>query len=229
MLGRLAVLADAHVAGGDADDAAVLLQQFGGGEAGVDLDAQRLRLLAQPAADIAERDDVVAVVVHLRRRRQTERARRRQEQEAVVGGRRFQRRALVAPVGDQFVEGARLQAGAGQDVGADFAALFHQADRGIRVRAASGGSRRRGRTGRRLRSPRRIPLPPVGATPRPSRILPACRASLGRLPSLRKAAGRGSQWRNGQAIPIDGQEIESAAPARQCAGGAERLASAWRR
>ena len=74
VVGWLAVLADAHVAGGDADDAAVLLQEFGGGEAWVDFDAQRLGLLAEPAADIAKRDDVVAVVVHLRRRRQAERA-----------------------------------------------------------------------------------------------------------------------------------------------------------
>ena len=73
IVGGFAVLADAHVAGGDADDAPVLLQQFGGGEAGIDLDAQRLGLLPQPAADIAERNDVVAVVVHLRRRRQAER------------------------------------------------------------------------------------------------------------------------------------------------------------
>jgi hypothetical protein len=45
-----AVLADAHVAGGDADDApAVFLQHLGGGEAGIDFDAQRLGL-GRPAS-----------------------------------------------------------------------------------------------------------------------------------------------------------------------------------
>ena len=64
VVGRLAVLADAQVAGGDADDrAVVVVQHLGGGEAGEDLDAQRLGLLRQPAHDVAEADDVVAVVV----------------------------------------------------------------------------------------------------------------------------------------------------------------------
>ncbi len=37
--------------------------QVGAGEARVDLDAERLGLLAEPAADLAEADDVVAGVV----------------------------------------------------------------------------------------------------------------------------------------------------------------------
>ena len=44
----LAVLADPHVAGGDADDGAlVVVQHLGGGEARIDLDAERLRLARQ--------------------------------------------------------------------------------------------------------------------------------------------------------------------------------------
>ena len=50
----LAVLADAHVARGDADDAAVLNQQLCGGKARIDLDAERFGLLPQPSTDIAE-------------------------------------------------------------------------------------------------------------------------------------------------------------------------------
>ena len=42
----VAVLADAHVAGRDAHDAPVLLQQLRGGEAGVNLDPLRLGLRA---------------------------------------------------------------------------------------------------------------------------------------------------------------------------------------
>src|SRR5262249_15420978 len=67
VVGRLTVLADAHVAGGDAEDAAVLaVEHLGGSEARIDLDAKSFGLGGQPAAEVAEADDVVAVVVHLR-------------------------------------------------------------------------------------------------------------------------------------------------------------------
>ena len=54
-----------------------------------------------------------------------------QEQEAVLARRRVQRRALLLPVGDQLVQRAGFDHRAGQDVGADLAALFHQADRHV--------------------------------------------------------------------------------------------------
>ena len=128
--GPLAVLADAHVAGGDAADAAILgVQHLGRGEAREDLDAQRLGLLRQPAAHVAQADDVVAVVVHLRRRRQADGSLRGQEQEPVLARRRVERGALLAPVGDQLVEGARLHHRAGEDMGADLRALLEHADR----------------------------------------------------------------------------------------------------
>src|SRR3546814_4188803 len=92
--GPLAVLADPHVAGGHAPHAAVLaIQHLGGGEPGIDLDAELGRLLAEPAADVAEADDVVAMVVHLRRRRQAVGPAGGQVHEAVLGGRRVQRRS----------------------------------------------------------------------------------------------------------------------------------------
>jgi hypothetical protein len=48
-----AVAADAHVAGGDAAHGAlVVVQHFGAGEAGIDLDAERFGLLAEPAAEL---------------------------------------------------------------------------------------------------------------------------------------------------------------------------------
>ncbi len=62
-LGGLAVAADAHVAGGDAFYRTILVvEHLGAGEAGVDFHAEGLGLLRQPAADIAQADDVVAVV-----------------------------------------------------------------------------------------------------------------------------------------------------------------------
>ena len=104
----LAVLADAHVAGGDALDRAVLVvEHLGAGEARIDLDAQRLGLLAEPAADIAQADDVVAVVVHQPRHQEVGEAVGAglgQEQELVVGDLGLERRALLLPVRDQLVQ-----------------------------------------------------------------------------------------------------------------------------
>ena len=83
----LAVLADPHVAGGDTDDRAVLVvEHLGGREARIDFDPERFGLGGEPAADIAERDDEVAVVVHQRRHqeiRQPYRAGRPQQIEPV--------------------------------------------------------------------------------------------------------------------------------------------------
>ena len=78
---RLAVLADAHVAGGDAGNRAVLVvQDFGRGKARIDFNAERFGLGREPAADVAERDDEIAVIAHQRRHqkiRQPQRAARR--------------------------------------------------------------------------------------------------------------------------------------------------------
>jgi len=126
----LAILADTQVAGGDALDRTVLVvEHLGRGKARIDLDAQCLGLLTQPAAQVAQADDVVAVVGHLRRRRQLERTAFGQEQEAILAGRRVQGGAALLPVREQFGQGVRFEHGAGQDMGADFRALFQQADR----------------------------------------------------------------------------------------------------
>ena len=58
-----AVLVEAELAGDHAAQRAALApDQRARGHAGKDLDAERLGLLRQPAADVAHRDDVVAVV-----------------------------------------------------------------------------------------------------------------------------------------------------------------------
>ena len=99
---RRAVLADAHVAGGDAHDLAVLpIEHFVRRKARIDLDAHRLRLAGEPAAHIAERHDEVAVIAHQRRQhevRQPQGAGGPEHVEAVVGDRRLDRRVFfVAP------------------------------------------------------------------------------------------------------------------------------------
>ena len=61
----LAFRVDAHVAGGDAFHAAVIVvKNFGGGETGKDLGAEFGRLIRQPAAQVAQGNDVVPVIAH---------------------------------------------------------------------------------------------------------------------------------------------------------------------
>ena len=134
-LGRLAVLADPHIAGRDATHlAVVVVKHLGGGKAGVDLDAELLGLARQPTAQIAEADDVIAVIVHRRRGRQPQGAVLRQVQKAVAGRRGVERGAALAPVRDQLIERTRLEHRAGQDVGADLGAFLDDTDRELACR-----------------------------------------------------------------------------------------------
>ena len=132
---RLAVLAHAHIAGGDAlHPAGIVIEHLGGGEAGIDLHPQPLGLLGQPAAEIAQADDVIALVVHLGRGRQAQRMLLRQQQEIVVDRRRIEGCPLLLPVGDQLIEGDGLEDRAGEDMGADLGSLLDDADRGLAPR-----------------------------------------------------------------------------------------------
>ena len=127
--GLCAVLADAHVAGRHALDRAVFaIEHFGCGEAGIDLDAQRFRLLAQPAAQSAQADDVIALVVHLRRRRHPDAVLLGQEQHLVFGRHGFQRCTLGFPVGDQFIQHASFDDRAGEDMRTDLGTFFQHAN-----------------------------------------------------------------------------------------------------
>ena len=131
--GRLALAVDAEDAG---DDALHLTRLFfpddvAGGHAGIDLDAQRLGLFAQPARDVAQRGDVAAVIVHEgrhQRHRQRRRPLRAQQQELVLGDRRLQRGAAFLPVGEQFVQRLGIDDRARQDMTADLSRLFQNGD-----------------------------------------------------------------------------------------------------
>ena len=129
------VLADAHVAGGDAGDGIVLEQHFGGGKARIDFDAERFGLSRQIAAHVAERDDEIAVIAHQRRQqeiRQPQRAGRPERIEVVGGDRGLDRRVFAAPFRNEPIEPDRIDHGAGQDVGADLGALLHHDDGFVR-------------------------------------------------------------------------------------------------
>ena len=128
----LAVLADAHGAGGDAFYAAIfLIQHFRGGEAGIDVDAEGFGLLAEPTADVCQADDVVALIVKTFRQqpgRHFARAGFREKQKLIFADRRVERRAFFFPVREEFVHGARIHHRAGQNMRPNFRAFFDNAD-----------------------------------------------------------------------------------------------------
>ena len=131
-VGGLAVAADAHVAGSDAFDAAVFMEQhFGRSEAGENLHAQRFGLLAHPAHHVAEADHVVAVVLETfgqQCRRNFECTGFTENHETVFADRRIERRVFFFPVGNQFIQRDRVHHRAGEDVRTDFRAFFEHAD-----------------------------------------------------------------------------------------------------
>ena len=131
---RLPVAPHPHVPGRDPLDRAVLVvEHLGGGKAREDRDVERLRLLGEPAAEVAEADDVVAGVVHLGRRGKPYRPAPGQEEEPILPRGGMERRPALLPVREQLVERARLQHRAGEDVGADLGSLFDDADREVRA------------------------------------------------------------------------------------------------
>ena len=135
--GRLlvAVLVDARVAGLHADDALAVLAvaHAGHGEARVDLDAELLGAVPQPAGDAVEGDDEVAVVLQRRRGdRQLEGATARlQVLDPVVADDGLDGEALVLVVREQIGDAARVHDRAGQAVGAHVLALLEHQDRAL--------------------------------------------------------------------------------------------------
>ncbi len=131
LVGRPAVASHAHVASGDAANAAfVVIEHFRGGKAGVDLDAQRFGLLPQPAAHVAQADDVVAVIPEAfgkEKTRHAERAGLGEKKEPVLAHRGLERGPEGLPVGEELPERARIHHGAGEDVCADLRALLDHA------------------------------------------------------------------------------------------------------
>ena len=135
---RLAVAADAEIAGGDADDLAgpstgLVDENLGPGKARIDLDSGLLGLAAEIAAHVAEGADEVAVVAHQARhaeRRQPHAAAGAEKEKLVpVHLRREGAVRVGAPVRHEPVEPDRIDDGAGQDMGADLGALLDHDDR----------------------------------------------------------------------------------------------------
>ncbi len=128
------------------------VQDLGGGEAGIDLGAELLGLLAEPLHDVAHADDVVALIVHLGRRRQRPRTLGREKLEPVLGDRRMKRGLPRLPVRNQLVQGARLEHRAREGVTTELGRLLEYADRDLALAldaqlAQPDGGREAGRSG----------------------------------------------------------------------------------
>ena len=128
----MAVLGHPHVAGDNTLHFALRAGEcVHGGEARIDFDAKRFRLLRQPAADIAEARDVIAVIAHQRRENGIRYAQAPSRPEIIkpVGGDgRVERRASRLPVGNEFIERNGIDDRARQNMRAHFGALFQHTD-----------------------------------------------------------------------------------------------------
>jgi len=127
---RLAVLADAAIAGADTDDASFLDQHVLPREAPEHVDAFGFHLIGEPLRKHAQRDDVVAVVLERRRRdRQAEPSAFGQEIDVVVVDRRAERRFPRLEIGNEILERRGIEEGTRELMDAGLAALFDHCDR----------------------------------------------------------------------------------------------------
>ena len=127
---RLALAVLALVAGADADDAAVRDEQLLGGSLGEDHRAALLRALAEPAAELREREDDVAVVAHRRRRRDAQRRATRQHVDGLAVHLAVARHVLDAvAIAEEASQRARVDDRAGEQVRTGLLALLDERDR----------------------------------------------------------------------------------------------------
>src|SRR3989338_8497457 len=125
-------------------------QCFLSGEARVDFYAEVFRLLRQPAAQVAQGNDVVAMVVHGLGYEEVRNLGGllgiAEHVDVIALDRSVQRGAELFPVWEQFIQCARLEHRAGKNVCADFGAFFDHADAdffagfgGFLLQSAGGG------------------------------------------------------------------------------------------
>ena len=121
----LAALAAPLVARANAADDAVLDQQLVGGGLAEDVDAGLLGLLAEEAAQLGDRGDVVAVVAEVRRHRLQRQGRAlRQQVDGVLGDLLVDRPLGGLEVREQLLHRRRLHVRPGEQVGAGGLALL---------------------------------------------------------------------------------------------------------
>ncbi len=126
----MAVLVDSLVTGANADHRVVLVvQHLSGGKLGKDIDARLFALLAEPFADLAQTDNVLALVLE---RRWCDRCDKSflfsQIPRRVLGHHRIHRTALGNKIRHQFPDRLRVHHAAGQYVGTDERPFLDNAD-----------------------------------------------------------------------------------------------------
>src|SRR5262249_36881801 len=133
----LAVLANAHVAGCDTGDRTVRVKKhLGRSKAGIDFNAKRFRFGCEPAANIAKRDNKVAVIAHQRRHYEIGQPQRmigRKVIEAIVGDGSLDRCIFGAPVRKESVKPDWVDDGSGKNMRTNFGPLLHHHHRDVRI------------------------------------------------------------------------------------------------
>ena len=201
----LAVAAAALVAGADADARGrPSTSSFSADGLGQDRRARLLGLLGEPAAELRERGDVVAVVLHRRRRRDPQRALR------ASGSRRAScvdlavERHVLDPLAaaEEPAQRARVDDGAGEQVRAGLLALLEHGDRHLAEPLArvSGAPRAAGRAGSRRRA-RPGPAPTI-RTPTSIRSSGGSVGARDELAPARTAAGSRPGRRSSDALAL---------------------------
>ena len=130
---RVAFAVNTQVTGENAFYYAILIdQRFLGGKARIDFNAQVLGLLSQPAAQIAQGDDVVTFVMHgLGDQHMRDLGRfgfAGQHVDVIAGHRGVQRCFQLFPIGEQLLQRTGFKHRTGENVGADFGAFFNNTD-----------------------------------------------------------------------------------------------------
>ena len=130
---------DAHIAGGDTNDRAlVVIEHFGCRKARIDFHAKFFSLGAKPAADIAKRHNIITVIVHQRRHgeiRQAHRSGRPQHKEMIRCHRRLEGVSFFfTPSRQKLVYTYRINNSARKNMRTNFPALFKHNDGKFRVR-----------------------------------------------------------------------------------------------
>lgn len=130
---RFTILADTHVTGKDSFNLALrILQQLRRCKPRQYFDTQRFGLPGQPAAELAQADNVLAGVVQVVWKQGTWNAQATTCTQQVVQlfapDRSGDWCVHLPPVGKQLVQSTGVKNGAGKDMGADFGSFFNDAD-----------------------------------------------------------------------------------------------------
>ena len=126
------VFLQAHIAGGDTNHGIIFIDQFRSGKSRINFHSKAFGLLSQPAADISQRDNVIAMIAHQAGHGEIgngETAGFAQEDEFIICHRRFKRMALfIAPAWQECIHTNRVNDSAGNNMSADLCAFFQNDD-----------------------------------------------------------------------------------------------------